>query len=187
MDPEPYSSDGAPHGKENPLPVSEPAPAELPVKASELAVPTATQQYVGPSPNQNPGDAEKPKEDKPILVIPIEDDQLSSFEQKTINFGKWGLVIAAISLIAASLAAWFVRQQFIEVAAQTDLLSRSAKQARKDSSDSSVVASKQIGILQKQLIQSQEAFNVTERAWAGIINTAFKKGKEPAGLPLPMR
>jgi hypothetical protein len=97
------------------------------------------------------------KGDGPFTVRVIEDDELSAFERKTVAFGKWGLVIAALSLLAACVAALVVFQQFKEMAAQTDLLSRASRQNRKDNADAAITTGKQLAGLQAEIVAARNS------------------------------
>ncbi|MGD1064988.1 MAG: hypothetical protein ABR860_17165 [Terracidiphilus sp.] len=112
------------------------------------------------------GKATSADEPKPPFYLQIPTDlqqQITSFEKKTVRFGYWGLVIASISFAAACVAAWFIFQQFKEMAAQTDLLSRSARQARHESAKSDSTTAQQIAILQGQLHEQQNSVAVVTK------------------------
>lgn len=101
--------------------------------------------------------------DKPIRVEVIKDDDLSNFEKKTVSLGKYGLIVAVASLLAACAAAVFVYQQFKEMAAQTEFLSRAAKQARTDSANSSIAIAEQLKIAQQQAKAAQASVQAIQR------------------------
>lgn len=103
------------------------------------------------------GNPDEKRHGEPFLVRILKDDELSSFEQRTVTFGKWGFFVAALSLLAACVAALFVFQQFQEMAAQTELLSRSAQQARLEAKNSSIVAASQLLIAQQQVKAAQDS------------------------------
>ncbi len=86
-----------------------------------------------------------------MAVRIIEDDELSSFEQKTVKFGRWGLVITAFSFLAASAAAYFVYQQFAEMNVQTGIISATAERARIDSNEAAKATAIQLKALQDQV------------------------------------
>jgi hypothetical protein len=107
--------------------------------------------------------------------------KLTSFEQKTL----W---IAVLSGLAAFGAAYFILQQFKEMAAQTDLLSRSLRQARNDSKDTAVNAEKQLALTQqsvgaiqrqattaqRQMETAQSQLELSERPWVTLEGTFGK-------------
>lgn len=106
---------------------------------------------------------------------PSKSESLSLFESKTIRLGIYGLFVAVFSLCAACVAAYLVFQQFKEMAAQTELLNRAARQARIDSAQSEITTTRQIATLAKQASAAegsvaaiqQQTFQ-QERPWVGI-------------------
>jgi hypothetical protein len=166
LDNEPHANDGAANTNQDPLPLGESVSAALPVELPKpiVSYPIVKQDIPSSPPNDaSRRDAKKPKE--PLQIRIVEDDELNSFEKKTIRFGTAGIVVAGLSLIAACLAAFFIFQQFKEMAAQTDLSSRSAKQARVDAKDSGIATAKQLAILQGQLTQQRDALQIDQRPW----------------------
>lgn len=87
----------------------------------------------------------------PLPVKVVRDEELSQFEKITLRYGRWGLIIAGLSLIAASTATYFVLKQFREMAQQTTLLSASAEQARRDSRETAITTGQQLEALQAQV------------------------------------
>jgi hypothetical protein len=152
------------------LPVGETLPIPPPV---EPIPPTTTQRQLSAQLHQASSDSKKKGKYSPLLVRVVEDDELNSFEKKTVTFGMVGLLIAFLSFVAASAAGYFVFQQFKEMADQTELLSRAAQQSRKDSADSAITTAKQITILKGQLEQQQKSFVTEERGWISVSGTGF--------------
>jgi hypothetical protein len=165
LDTEPHAKDGATEANQDTFPVGKSVPIP-PINPPKPIVPeTPNKQDVRPDPAADTRQANVEKPNEPLLVRVIEDDELSSFEQKTVLFGRWGVGVAILSLLAASVAGFFIFQQFEEMAAQTDLASRVAKQARIDAKDSSTVAAKQLAILQNQLTQQRRSMEIDQRPW----------------------
>lgn len=138
-------SDEAIEAEGNSLPVGEP----VSTPSFEQTIPPAPQQQVAV--NNQRDQAERAKRSDPLVVRIIEDDELSSFEQKTVKFGRWGLIVASFSFAAASAAAYFVYQQFAEMNAQTQILSATAERARIDSNDNAKATAAQLASFQAQI------------------------------------
>jgi hypothetical protein len=185
MNGKPYTKDGATDPNENSLPIGESAPTALPVEPAKPDIPeTVTKKYVSTYPSGDGGQQDVEKYREPFLVSVIKDGTPTPFEQVTLRYGKWGLVIAGVSLFAACVAAIFVFQQFKEMAAQTELLNRAAHQSRKDSQDSSIATGKQLAVLQGQLNQQQHTMLLDERAWLGAVKIGVVNA--PIGLNNPV-
>ncbi|MGA2051483.1 MAG: hypothetical protein ABSG96_27775 [Terracidiphilus sp.] len=149
---------------DHPLPVAEIKPSPLPVEPADPPAPPAIQNRVAADPVQGKRGEEELHSVPPPLGKDV-NNELSLFERKTVFFGYWGIVFGFVSLVLAAGAAFFVFQQFKEMAAQTELLNRGARQARVDSANSSVVTAEQLAILEKQLNQQTGATRLDERAW----------------------
>jgi hypothetical protein len=175
MNGKPDAKEGATDTNKDSLPVGESASTALPIDAPKPIVPeTRAKQDIRTDPTDNTSQKNVGKPHEPLLVRVVEDDELNSFEQKTVLFGKWGVGVAALSLLAASVAGFYVFQQFREMSAQTDLASRAARQARIDAAASGRDFAKQIGMLQAQINQQTDAVNLTERAWVTIFAGDFR-------------
>jgi type II secretory pathway pseudopilin PulG len=162
-------------GNQPPLSGGEGAPAHPNEDSGQPSVPAAPEEKIAAGFQQQASSPETSDRRKPLQVEVIEDDELSRFEGLTIRFGKVGLVISALALLAATLAAYYVFQQFKEMSAQTELLSRAARQARRDSAQASVAVTKQLEIAQLQTSAAQESVEVlrdqlavTDRAWIKV-------------------
>jgi len=154
-----------PAGKEYSLPISEIASTNPAMKPADPIVPAATQQHVAGNLEKDTKKGEMTRNNQPIRVEIIREDELSKFEGKTVRFGKWGLVIASLSLIAAVAAAIFVWEQFVEMAGQTDILAMDARRARDDSAAASVATSKQLWLFQRQLTEAHNANELNRKQW----------------------
>ncbi|SRR5258708_2519918 len=155
---------GASEGDEYSLPIGEIATADSTVSPADPPVPTAAQQDISADLERTGAKHTVENQQEPLQVVILKDNELSTFESKTVRFGKWGTAIAALALLAASAAAYFVFQQFKEMASQTEILNRGARQARADSAASSIATAKQLSILQRQLMQTEKAFKIDEQA-----------------------
>lgn len=172
MDTDPNPDNEAGHGAENPLSVGEPAPANASEETTSDVVSKSIKDEISRQlAEKDAEDSQKPKE-KPLSVRLVKDGTLTFFEEKTVRFGKYGAVIAALSLIAAGVAAYFVYQQFAEMNLQSSILSASALRARIDSNESSKATSKQMEALQTQIDNTQVFFRTDERSW--IVISAVK-------------
>ena len=163
MNADSHSADEAAAGDKHSLPVGEAAATTSPVKAVDSPAPASAQQNISADLRKEPREHGEPKGDKPLVVRIIEDDELSSFERKTVTFGKWGITIAAVSLIAACIAAFAVYQQFKEAASQTDLLQIAAKQARRDSAAAGIRGQQEIAVLQAQATAAKNSVEAIQR------------------------
>jgi hypothetical protein len=151
------------------------ASAEQEVQAVEPIIPAALQQDI-------PSDFNLPKppeqignENHPIMVRAIEDDDLTSFEKKTVRIGKWGVGVAAASLLAAIVAGMGVWLQFGEMSKQTGILAAAFEKQKQDSVENAKTTAKQLKILQDQVVAAQgsagaiqKQSRTAERAWIAI-------------------
>ena len=149
------SDDPRPKGNEHSFPADKPVPITPSVDPIDPVRPLPTPDAIERKLDPTSGQPDQPKGNSPLFARAKGDGGLSSFERMTVGLGKWGLVIAALSLFAASVAAYLVFQQFKEMAAQTEVLSRAALQSRKDSAESSIATEKQLAALQAQITAAQ--------------------------------
>ncbi|MDE3185950.1 MAG: hypothetical protein KGM96_00320 [Acidobacteriota bacterium] len=156
MDADPNKDEGSSHGKEDSLPVGKTSPANDSKQPLYLQIPTDLQEQISGALQRAYRHEDERNIKDPIRVEIVKDEELTRFEKKTVRFGYWGVVIASCSLIAACVAAWMVFQQFKEMATQSDLLSRAAEQARKDSNENAKVVAKQLSGLQAQITAAQQ-------------------------------
>lgn len=105
----------------------------------------------------------------------VKDESLSGFERRTILLGRAGFWVAVITIGLGVVTAVIFWNQFREMAGQTDMLSISAKQARRDSAESDLRAQQQIAALQAQVNATQESikairrqFRQDQRAWITV-------------------
>ena len=111
-------------------------------------------------------DSDTQKDKEPLLVRVIEDDELSSFEERSISFARWGIGIAIFTILIGVGTAIVFWGQFRETWAQTDILAISGRQARRDSAESSINTAKQIAIAQQQANAAQESVKAIRRQFA---------------------
>lgn len=162
MDTEPHNDESTSPGKEDALPLAERMSSTPRMEAVQPLIPAAPQQNGSPSLDNQSRKNNEHKSDSPLLVRIIEDDELSKFEEKTVRFGRWGIFITTLSLIAASCAAIFVYQQVQEMRGQTDLLGTAAHQARVDANDSAKTSAEQLRALQSQITVAQSGTKALE-------------------------
>lgn len=162
MDAQSNSSDRTPGREQNPLAVPEVPPTPPAVETIQEVLPVVPQSEAAA---QQQSATEIQISQQPLLVHVTKDDALSAFEQRTISYGGIGVLVAFLALVAASVTAYFIIQQFKEMAAQTDISSRAAKQARIDAKDSGIAIAKQLAILQSQLTQQRAALQIDQRPW----------------------
>ena len=163
MEAEKHGDADASAGNAHPLPAGETAPARPAPIAVNPPAPTVIQQNAGTDSQGKQRCTKIQNCDEPLSVKVIKDDELSSFERITVRYGYWGIVFAFVSLVIASYAAYCVFQQFKEMAAQTELLNRGARQAREDSKDTSASTAQQLAILQGQLREQQNSVGVVTK------------------------
>lgn len=180
------SQKDAQQGDKNPLPVSHPAPAQPPEPTVNRAAPPEIQQNVGTDPQAKKGE-QKPREDRgPLPIRVIEDDELSTFERRTVRLGYWGVVIGSLSLLAACVAGFLVYHQWWEMNSQTGYMNRAAIEARIDSAKNTLIVQQQLKIAQDQATAAQKQVSAVtrqmrqdQRAWIKV--TAYG----PKELPAP--
>jgi hypothetical protein len=175
LDAEPHSENEAPKGDQNPLPVAEVAPEQKAVEPVQLDITLTIKEELAAEPDQQQTPAEVQIVQQPLLVHVTNDDELSNFERQTILYGKVGISVAFLALVAACVTGYFIFQQFKEMSAQTDLSSSAAKQARIDAKDAAIAITKQLTIAQQQAKAAQTSVvaiqNQTvqqERPWIAL-------------------
>lgn len=141
------------------------------IQCADPVVPPAPSSS-GVAPQQQPDRTQKVELVQPVSVSFIRDDELSRFEKKTVTFGRWGLIVAGLSFVAACTAAYFVYEQFAEMNLQTGILSATAERARVDSNESGNATARQLAALQAQviaardqLVQGRRALELDQRPW----------------------
>jgi hypothetical protein len=159
LEQEEHTPDSTAEAKENSLPIAEGTPEAPFVRPVEIGPPNLpVQEDVHTEPKDKTGESRQPKNREPLLVGVTQDDELSSFERKTVIFARWSLGIATLSLVIAVCVGVFVFNQFKEMAAQTDLLSWSAKQARVEAKNSDIATAKQFKLVSDQFIRDQRPY-----------------------------
>jgi hypothetical protein len=169
MEPEIPSANKACEANPNSLSVTEGASNAPVADVINPNPPPAAQQNVPPKLQNDPGTNAKPPPKEPLLIRIVADNVLTPFERKTVAFGKVGILVAFLSLLAASVAGYYILQQFKEMAAQTDLLSQAAGKARLDARATEIATAKQLGILQNQLAVAERQIRIDQRPWLKII------------------
>ena len=167
------SNDQTKNPDEHPLPFGK-APSDTPpINPAEPAVPHSNvQQNIGTPPPRDPGASGETGSrnplpvrvvNDPLFTRVIEDDELSVFEHRTLRFARWGFLVAIVTLLIAIATGLVFYGQFSEMANQTDLLSRAAKQARIDAKDTGIAAAKQLEISRNQAKAAQDSANAIQR------------------------
>lgn len=170
------------------LPIREaPSAASLEPCVDEPPQIPVLQQNVGPTGPKEPARDNQRKEGEPqsvrvvndsVAVRVIDDDDLNTFERRTLGLARLGFWIAVGTFVIAFITGWIFFQQLKEMAGQTDILFRSAAQSRVDAKDASIVTAKQLAILQEQLGQQQDAMRHDQRAWVGAGDEKFDIGPQ---------
>jgi hypothetical protein len=97
------------------------------------------------------------------LARVIEDDELSTFEQTTIRYAKWGFGAGILTLVVAVITGWIFFDQLKEMASQTDALAIGAKQSRIDAKNAAIATSRQLDIAEKQARAAQDGVKAIQR------------------------
>ena len=167
-------------GDKNPLPIGESVPGPSEVKPVAPVEPVAPQRELAAQAAQTqPTEAVQPAKE-PLLVRVVEDSEFSKFERKTILVGGLGIFVAFLALVAVSVTARFIFNQFGEMAKQTGILQKSFDKQKADSDATAITTGQQLGILQGQLTQQTNAMKLDERAWVSVVNPqpkVFEIGK----------
>ncbi len=114
---------------------------------------------------QQPTEEEHPTPE-PLLVRVIKDDELGTFERKTIRYGVLGIVVASLALSAACVSAYFIYGQFTEMAKQTGILAESLKKQREDSAAAVTTTGTQLAALQSQITIARYAIREAQDSLA---------------------
>jgi hypothetical protein len=176
LEPKGDSPDSTPKGDKTSLPLREIPPSAPLVEAAKPPIPPpVVQQNITTELPGGTTEDNTAKRKKPLLVKVVEDDEHSSFETKSVAFGRWGIGIAIVTILIGIGTARVFWGQFKEMSAQTDILAISARQARRDSAESSLNAVKQLAIAQQQASAAQESVKAIQaqirqdhRAWIKI-------------------
>jgi hypothetical protein len=148
------------------LPVaSNVAPDDPLVSAAYPVVPVPAQQEVAPGLRDGARTRGGNQPPDPLLVRDVKDDDLSSFESRTIKYAKGGMLIAALSLAAAMAAAIIFYFQFQEMSKQTAILAESLRKQKEDYEAAAITTGQQLNILQDQLTQQRSALEMDQRPW----------------------
>jgi hypothetical protein len=157
MTEEPNANEEKRQGKDDPAPTQKTEPVHPP------APPTT-----GIAPQENVTSqlgTEKPKEkcdkSKEIVVRVLEDDALSSFETKTLFWGRIGIILAIATFVVGALT-------LIIFYRQLDLMRTQLQDAESDGRTASRHARQQISALQSQVKAIQTQTRQDQRPWLGI-------------------
>jgi len=123
----------------------------------------------------------------PLATRDVSENELGVFEKSTLRYARWDFIVAVVTLIFVVLTALVFWDQFREMSSQTDILAISARQARRDSAESSISTQKQLAISRQQAdsaskqaraaLQSaqtiQDEMELSERPWVSVSNAAI--------------
>jgi hypothetical protein len=162
--------------------------AAAPIKPVEpSSPPSVMQQNSAPPPPDAPrGNNETDDRDvspvrvvnTPLLTREVSDDALGVFERRTLFFARCGFYVGICTLLVIVATAVVFWDQFREMAAQTNILAISARQARRDSAESSIASQKQLGIAQQQANASQDSVKALQEQVA-LVRSNFAKEQRP--------
>jgi hypothetical protein len=186
------SDDKAQKPDKQPLPVGELTPAALPVNRVEPpSRAPILQQDIGTNPPGNPGGGDEANNpdpmpvrvvNDPLLTRVVEDDELGEFEARTLRYARWGFGVAIVTLVLALGTGAVFFGQFSEMANQTDLLGRAARQARTDAKDAGIATAKQLVIAQEQANAAKDSvkaiqtqMRIMSRPWVNAESFEIKK------------
>lgn len=120
---------------------------------------------IGPTPPNNRADTGRPDDPQPqpirmvnesIAVRITENNELSTFERKTLGWARLGFWIAGGTFAIAFITGWIFFRQLKEMSNQTDIQFRASAQARRDAKDAAIITSKQLEALQTQITAAQD-------------------------------
>jgi hypothetical protein len=161
--------------KEQSLPLSQ-TPAKSTLEAP--AKPPGGQQDIAIPPANNPSRDAQGDDlhvapvrivNDPLRTREVREEELGKFERTTLLYAKSTFVVTFLTLIAIVGTAIVFWDQFQEMAAQTDILAISTRQARRDSAEASIATAKQLSIATSQLRHTQRAFALDQ--WPYMMDT----------------
>jgi hypothetical protein len=85
------------------------------------------------------------------LVTRSIDGGMNEFERVSLRWTRFNVIFVAATFVAIIITAVVFYLQFLEMAGQTDIIGISARQARRDSAESSLSTEKQLAALLKQI------------------------------------
>ena len=137
--------------EQEPLPLrnadSAPAPEQVLESASQAPI---IQENIGGKPSEEtPSDCERKK--------------FGEFERLSLRWARLNAVFVGLTLFAITGTAVVFWDQFKEMSSQTDILAIAARQARRDSAESSANAARQLSIAQEQAKAAQDSVNAIQR------------------------
>jgi hypothetical protein len=90
------------------------------------------------------------------------EEELGEFERLTLRWSRINVIVLAATLIAIVGTGIVFWDQFQEMAAQSNLLGISARQARRDSAESAIKTQKQLSIAELQAKAAQDSVNAIQ-------------------------
>jgi hypothetical protein len=165
LDTEPQGENKAPKGDDYPLPIGEVASKQGKIEPISDAKKLTVEEELPSEPAHQHPPTEVQITQQPLLVHVTKDDELNTFERRTVFFGIIGIFLATLSMVAAIAAGIFIYQQFKEMEYANTLSGISARRTRYDSDKASIATTKQLAILQGQLTQQTKALRMDERPW----------------------
>lgn len=155
----------------------------VPYPFAEPEIPSSiAQQDVGSKLPQHPASGPKAPKPLPVRVVndalltrAIVDDELSTFEKRTLKYARWGFFVAAVTLAVVAVTGIIFWGQLKEMSGQTDLLAIASRQARSDAKDASIAAASQLGFVRQQAQAAEDGvaaikrqMRQDQRAWIKI-------------------
>lgn len=175
-------------GTQESLPLERPAVPASGNKVVEPTVPSPIlQQNVTPEPTrtatenqQTNGDDAAPVRviNTPLLTREVEQSELGVFEDRTLRYARWTIIVGVVTLLVILGTAVVFWDQFQEMAAQTDILAISTRQARRDSAESSIATQKQLALAQQQIASAQRQAKAAQDS-ANAIQRQTEIGARP--------
>jgi hypothetical protein len=165
LDTEPQCEAEAPKGDEKPLSINEVVPEQAAIEPIRDAKELTTEEELASEPVHQQSPTEVQIAQQPLLVHVTKDDELSTFERRTVFFGIVGIFLATLSMVAAATAGIFIYQQFKEMQYANTLSGIAARRARYDSDKANIATAKQLAVLQTQLTQQRNALEMDQRPW----------------------
>jgi hypothetical protein len=160
---------------DNSLPVGKIPAQESPQNSTTQTPPIPVgQQDVGSAPPGAAANNQQAQHPNPLPVFVtneslnarvVEDNELSEFERRTINFARAGFGLALFTLAVAIFTGWVFYGQLNELSEQTNVAEFNAKKARLEASASDRTAAKQLELAQKSVEAIQGQTRTSERAW----------------------
>jgi hypothetical protein len=153
-------------GDKNPLPIAEPVSTQPTIKPVEPVEAAAPEGELPAPPAQPQPTGEPAPISEPLLIRVL--DEPSRFERMTIRYGKIGVLVAFLALVAASVTGFFIYQQFTAMDEANVMAGISARRARYDARASEITTAQQLVDLQAQLAIAHNTFDALNRPYVGV-------------------